>query len=165
MLVFPGGDFEACRPIWQANRVQFAGRKGFLKLARGAQVPIVPMGIRGSHYTVPILWRSQRLLAWLLVIPRVFGIKRFPLTLLGVIGALTIPLALGPSISWPLMALVIWAWLASPFSLIPIVPASIRIRIGRPIAPEELFARDDDDLDEAYNRVVSAVQDLVTPAS
>ena len=46
LLVFPGGDHEALRPIWQARRVDFAGRKGFLRVAQQAGVPIVPMGLR-----------------------------------------------------------------------------------------------------------------------
>ena len=33
VLVFPGGDWEVHRPSWEGNRVDFAGRKGFVKLA------------------------------------------------------------------------------------------------------------------------------------
>ena len=55
ILVFPGGDHETLRPIWQAHRVDFGGRTGFLKIAREHGVPIAPMGIRGSHFTAPVL--------------------------------------------------------------------------------------------------------------
>ena len=34
ILVFPGGDHESLRPIWHANRVDFGGRLGFLRIAR-----------------------------------------------------------------------------------------------------------------------------------
>ena len=61
VLVFPGGDHEAFRPLWEARRVDFNGRQGFLRLAREAEVPILPVGLRGTHYTVPILWRSRAL--------------------------------------------------------------------------------------------------------
>lgn len=160
VLVFPGGDYEACRPIWQAGRVTFAQRKGFLKLAREAQVPIVPMGITGSHFTTPILWRSERLLAWLLVVPRVIGVKRFPLTLLGLLGAVGIGL-LGPTVGWFLTVLFIWLWLASPLPFIPFVPTTIRMQIGSPIPPEQLFDEADVDLENAYEAVESAVQRLM----
>ena len=160
ILLFPGGDYESCRPIWQANKVTFAGRKGFLKLAREAQVPIVPMGIRGAHYTAPILWRSEWLLPWLLILPRVIGIKRFPLSLFGLVGAVAIA-CLGPIAGWPLTAFLIWFWLGSPYPFLPIVPAKIRMKIGAPIPPEELFDEDDTELVEAYERVEAAVQEQV----
>ena len=159
VLLFPGGDYESTRPIWQAKKVMFAGRKGFLKLARDARVPIIPMGIRGSHYSAPILWRSERLLAWLLILPRVLGVKRYPLTLLGMAGAVAIG-CLSSTLSWPVTALLIWLWLASPFPFVPIIPATVRIRIGRPIPPEDLFAGGAD-LSEPYKRVEAAVQDIV----
>jgi 1-acyl-sn-glycerol-3-phosphate acyltransferase len=161
VLVFPGGDHESLRPIWKAHRVDFAGRKGFLRIARKLRVPIVPMGIHGSHFTAPILWRS-RALAWFLVSPRVVGLKRFGLTVLGVAAALAV--WFGASWDWPWRALVAWVLLASPIPFFPWIPATIRFRIGQPIAPAELFPADHDedgDLDEALARIQSEVQRLV----
>ena len=43
VLVFPGGDWEVHRPSWEGNQVDLAGRKGFIKLALNADVPIVPV--------------------------------------------------------------------------------------------------------------------------
>jgi hypothetical protein len=34
LLLFPGGDHEAMRPLWRAREVDFAGRRGFIRLAR-----------------------------------------------------------------------------------------------------------------------------------
>lgn len=161
LLIFPGGEYETLRPIWQASRVDFGGRKGFLKLAREAGVPIVPMGITGSHATAPVLWRSRHLLPTLLVTPRLVGLKRWGLTGLGVLGALAI--GLGTSLTWPWQALAIWAWLGSPFIYVPWVPSTIRFRIGPPLAPETLFPAGDDDLAQALATVEGAVQALVTP--
>jgi 1-acyl-sn-glycerol-3-phosphate acyltransferase len=162
VLVFPGGDHEAMRPIWQAGEVQFAGRKGFLSIARAAGVPIVPMGIRGSHFTAPILWRSDRWLARLLVLPYLLGMKRHPLTLLGVLGVALL-FALGPIVSWWLTVPLAWLWLVIPLSQVPWIPWRIRMRIGAPIAPATLFPDDTDaTLFAAYRRVEAAVQSLVT---
>src|SRR5256886_4145155 len=33
LLVYPGGDYEVHRPIWERHKVDFAGRKGFIRLA------------------------------------------------------------------------------------------------------------------------------------
>jgi 1-acyl-sn-glycerol-3-phosphate acyltransferase len=157
LLVFPGGDHETLRPVWQANRVDFGGRQGFLRIAREARVPIVPMGIRGSHYTAPVLLRS-RLLANVLVLPRLAGLKRWGITVLGVVGTVLVWLL---PISLPLRLLASWLWLASPMVFMPFVPWTIRMRIGEPLSPERLFAGGSDELDSAYRQVENAVQDLV----
>lgn len=167
LLVFPGGDHEAMRPVWQAHRVDFGGRRGFLRIARRANVPIVPLGIRGSHFTVPILWRSRHLLPWALVLPRLIGIKRWPLTLVGAAGAAAL-LTLAP---WtlPVRALAAWAWLVSPLMCLPVVPATITLRIGPPLSPEALFEglpadADAEALGPALAKVEAAVQALVDRA-
>ena len=153
LLVFPGGDHETLRPIWQATRVDFGGRKGFARIAQTAQVPVVPMGITGSHYTAPMLLRA-RALAWILVLPRLLGIKRWGVSLLGLIGAALIACS-----GWALWAKIvgIWAWLALPFMLMPWIPWTIRFRIGPALAPPA----PDEDLDVARDRIQAAVQALV----
>lgn len=157
ILVFPGGDHETFRPVWQANRVDFGGRKGFLRIAARAGVPIVPMGIRGSHYTAPILLRS-RPLAWILVLPRLLGIKRWALSVLSVLGAAAV--AMSPLDAW-LRVLLAWMWLASPFIFLPWVPWTIRMQIGVPIEPNELFGPGEPDLDAALGRVEAEIGALV----
>jgi 1-acyl-sn-glycerol-3-phosphate acyltransferase len=162
VLVFPGGDHEAARPIWEANRVQFNGRKGFLKIARRAGVPIVPLGFRGSVYTAPMILRS-RLLSWLLIGPRLMGVNLFPISLLGALGVIALILFALPQIGPWWTALVAWLWLGSPFSLLPWIPASISMRFGAPLAHDELFCGEQDEaqLQRAYERVQAAVQELV----
>ena len=160
VLVFPGGDIDATRPIWRARRVDFGGRQGFLKIARSAKVPIVPMGIRGSHYAAPILFRSK-ILSTLLVFPRLSGVRRFPVTLLGVLGAVGF-IALGPSIGWPLASILAMLWIVLPLAQIPWIPWTVRMRLGEPIRYEDLFPDESEEtLQRAYDRVIGAVEDLV----
>lgn len=160
LLVFPGGDHETMRPIWQANRVDLGGRVGFLRIAREAGVPIVPLGIRGSHLTAPVLVRS-RLLATLLVAPRLFGAKRWGVSLLAVLGAALIA-ALVPA-PWPVRALLIWLWLGSPLTFVPWVPWRLRLRVGSPLPASDLFAGEPDEaqLRRALSRVEGTIQSLV----
>lgn len=162
ILVFPGGDHESLRPLWQAHRVDFAGRVGFLRIAQKLRVPIVPMGIRGSHFTAPVLFRSP-LLPWLLLTPRLLGMRRWGVTLLGVLGAAALLAA--PGWDWWWRALAAYAWLASPFTLMPWIPWTIRFRIGAPIPPEALFSAaspaDDAALAGALEVVEARVQALV----
>lgn len=166
LVILPGGDHEGFRPFWQADRVDFCGRVGFLRIAHKAWVPVVPMGFHGV--TAPLLLRS-RMLAYLFVWPRLAGVKRFGLSLLALLGAATI-LAFVP-VAWPWRVLLAWAWAASPLALVSCLPTRITIRIGPPLAPEELFGEraegpaDDATLKQALAKVEAAVQALVTPTA
>src|SRR3954469_14429423 len=42
VVVFPGGDYDACRPTSQQDVVDFNGRTGYVRAAIEAGVPIVP---------------------------------------------------------------------------------------------------------------------------
>lgn len=161
VLMMPGGDHEAQRPVWQARLVDFAGRQGYLELAREAWIPIVPMGIAGSHFTAPVLWRSRHVLPWLYVWPRIMGLKRAALSLLGLMGALAV-LAWCPAESPYLTAIAAWLWIGSPLATLPWIPWKISVRIGQPLLPADLFDEEGGgSLDEAYHRVESTVQALV----
>ena len=61
VLVFPGGDWEVHRPSWQSAKVDFGGRKGFVRLALEHDAPIVPVVTIGGQETA--LWLDRG--AWL----------------------------------------------------------------------------------------------------
>jgi len=80
LLVYPGGDYEVHRPSWQGNRVDFGGRKGFIRLALERDVPIVPVVSIGGQETALFLSRGERL-ARLLALDRLFRLKVLPISL------------------------------------------------------------------------------------
>ena len=118
------------------------------------------MGIRGSHVTAPMLWRSD-VLAYVFLTRFTLGTKRWAVSLLGVIGAIAILLAVPAAVHW--RVLLAWAWIGSPLSYAPWIPSTIRMRIGAPLAASELFGADGSDatLDAALARVQKEVQALV----
>ena len=59
VVVYPGGDHEACRPWSQRDRVDFAGRKGFVRLALRCGIPVVPAVAHGGHHAVVVLSRGD----------------------------------------------------------------------------------------------------------
>ena len=59
VTVFPGGDYEVYRPSWESAKVDFGGRKGFIRLALEAGVPIVPMVTIGGQETALFLSRGE----------------------------------------------------------------------------------------------------------
>ena len=78
LAVFPGGDWEAGRPTSERTRIDFAGRKGFVRTALQAGVPVVPIVITGAHETGIILSRGTEL-AKALGLDRTERMKAFPL--------------------------------------------------------------------------------------
>jgi 1-acyl-sn-glycerol-3-phosphate acyltransferase len=80
LLVYPGGDYEVHRPSWQRNRVDFGGRKGFIRLAIEQDVPIVPVVSIGGQETAFFLTRGERL-ARLLALDKMFRLKVLPISI------------------------------------------------------------------------------------
>jgi 1-acyl-sn-glycerol-3-phosphate acyltransferase len=60
VLVYPGGDYETFRPTSHSDRIEFGGRKGFIRLATERGVPIVPVVAIGGQETALFLTRGQR---------------------------------------------------------------------------------------------------------
>src|SRR5829696_5755407 len=81
VLVYPGGDWEVNRPTWEANKIDFAGRKGFIRLALDAGVPIVPIVSVGGQETAIFLTHGDRL-AKLLRLDKLLRLKTLPVNLL-----------------------------------------------------------------------------------
>lgn len=61
LLVYPGGEKEAFRAYSERKQVDFYQRKGFIKLALKAKVPIVPIVSCGAQETYIILHRGEEL--------------------------------------------------------------------------------------------------------
>src|ERR671911_753310 len=80
VLVYPGGDHEVHRPTTQANRIDFDGRKGFVRLALEAGVPIVPVVSVGGQETALFLSNGRRL-AHLLRLDRLLRLKVLPISI------------------------------------------------------------------------------------
>lgn len=62
VVVYPGGDYEAFRPFSERNKITFAGRTGFIKLALRTGVPIVPAVTHGVQDSILVLTRGEKLL-------------------------------------------------------------------------------------------------------
>ncbi len=55
VLVYPGGAEDVFRPYSQRHQIQFAGRKGFIKVALRERAPIVPVISLGAHESPIVL--------------------------------------------------------------------------------------------------------------
>jgi len=106
VLVFPGGDVDALRPFSMRDRVVWEGRHGFLRTARDAGVPVLPLVICGSHAQYTLLPGGP-------LIARLLGLRRLRLA--------TWPLPLGGCV----LLGVLGAWLAGllPGYAVPVAAA------------------------------------------
>src|SRR5437763_2342892 len=133
VLVYPGGDYETFRPSWHSDRVEFAGRKGFVKLALERGVPVVPVVAIGGQETALFLTRGER----------AARLTRFSeLTRIKVL-----PVALAPPFGVNLLDLP---------GRIPL-PAKIRIEVLPPVDVVERFG-DRPDHEEVYEEVTGEMQ-------
>jgi 1-acyl-sn-glycerol-3-phosphate acyltransferase len=132
LLVYPGGDYEVHRPTWESGRVDFDGRKGFLKLALRHHVPLVPVVSVGGQETALFLTRGEGL-AKLLRLDRMFRLKVLPISL---------------ALPWGLNV-------GDMFGHIPL-PAKITIQVLEPIDVSRM------DVDKAYERVTTEMQTTLT---
>src|ERR1700753_2763503 len=80
LLVYPGGDYEVFRPSWERHKVDFGGRMGYVKLAREAGVPIVPVASVGGQESALFLNRGQWL-AHTLSAGEVVRLKSIPISI------------------------------------------------------------------------------------
>lgn len=80
VLVYPGGDYETHRPSWESAKVDFNGRKGFIRLALRNDVPIIPVVSIGGQETALFLSRGENL-ARLLRLDKMFRLKVLPISL------------------------------------------------------------------------------------
>jgi 1-acyl-sn-glycerol-3-phosphate acyltransferase len=81
VVVYPGGDLEACRPWTQRNKIDFAGRKGFVRLALRCGIPVVPVVAHGGHHAVVVLARGDRL-------ARAAGLRRLRINVFPILAGL-----------------------------------------------------------------------------
>ena len=137
LLVYPGGDYETHRPSWESARVDFGGRKGFLRLAHRKKVLLVPVVSIGGQETALFLSRGQRL-AKLLRLDRLFRLKVLPISL---------------ALPWVLNV-------GDMLGHIPL-PAKITIEVLDPIDLRGLFG-DRPNWSEAYEYVVGKMQETLT---
>jgi 1-acyl-sn-glycerol-3-phosphate acyltransferase len=132
LLVYPGGDYEVHRPSWESARIDFGGRRGFIRLARQKGVPLVPVVAIGGQETALFLSRGERL-AKLFGLDRMFRLKVLPISL---------------ALPWGLNV-------GDMLGHIPL-PAKLTIQVLEPIDVSGM------DVDEAYELVTDRMQKTLT---
>ena len=135
VLLYPGGSYEVFRPWKDRNRILFKDRKGFIRLALKAGVPVVPVVGHGGHETTIVLTRGERL-------AKVLGLDKVRMD-----GA-------------PLLFQIPWGISAPALPGVPL-PARITVQVCKPLdwshfGPEG--ADDPEVLEQCYQEITSLMQ-------
>ncbi|WP_041300146.1 MULTISPECIES: lysophospholipid acyltransferase family protein [Mycobacterium ulcerans group] len=135
VALWPGGEVDSLRPWTERDCANLAGRKGFVKMAIRAGVPIVPIATVGGADAMPVLIRGDRL-SRVLQLDRLLRLKVFPL-------AISLPWGIAPA-ALPQLPL----------------PAKIRTRFMPAIDLDHDPDRTDDDayIDDIYHQVEDSIQ-------
>ncbi|MEM9188736.1 MAG: 1-acyl-sn-glycerol-3-phosphate acyltransferase [Myxococcota bacterium] len=110
VMIMPGGDQDVWRPHRDRYRVQFAGRKGYARLAILSQVPVVPVAHDGPHDTLYVLTDGR---------PIAKALRLYPLIRASV---------------WPIHLSLPWGLALGPLPHLPL-PTKFRYRVGPAIIP------------------------------
>lgn len=137
VLVYPGGDVDTHRPWTARHEIRFDGRRGFLRLAKRAGVPIVPVVSVGGQDTYLPLTDGQAA-ARFLRLDKLARLKVLPVSL---------------ALPWGLNV-------GDFLGHIPL-PAKIRMEVLEPIDVNERFGERADSKD-AYDYVVDRMQESLT---
>jgi 1-acyl-sn-glycerol-3-phosphate acyltransferase len=89
VILYPGGDLDALRPWWKRDQVVFGGRKGWIRMALEADVPIVPVANIGGSDTLFVLTEGRGI-AKKLRLDKLLRAETFPI-------GLGFPLGLAPA--------------------------------------------------------------------
>ena len=136
ILVAPGGDRDVWRPWRDRYKVNFAGRKGYAKLAIRTGTPILPIAHAGPQSTMMVLTDGAAF-ARALGIPRIARAEIFPI-----------------SLSFPFVVNV------GPWPHLP-PPTRLRYRVGTPIAPPVQCAPDEEPPRDAVIELDRQVQAVI----
>jgi 1-acyl-sn-glycerol-3-phosphate acyltransferase len=136
VLVYPGGDYDVHRPSWQRHRIDFGGRKGWVRLALEEDVPVVPVVAVGGQETALFLSRGGRL-ASALGLDRLFRLKVLPISI---------------ALPWGLNV-------GDMLGHVPL-PAKLTLEALAPIDLRREFGPEPD-VDEVHDHVVQLMQDTL----
>jgi 1-acyl-sn-glycerol-3-phosphate acyltransferase len=139
VLVYPGGDHESFRPSWETDRVDFGGRKGFIRLAMEQNVPIVPVVAIGGQETALFLGQGRGI-SKRLGLEKITRVKVFPVQV-------------APPFGVTLLDLPLRLPLPSKITVDVLPPIDLKQRYGPEAEPEQIY-------DEVTGEMQEALDDL-----
>lgn len=143
VLDYPGSDLDGFRPFRRRNRIELAGRKGFLRVALREQAAVVPVVSVGTHEQLIVLTDGRR-------VARMAGLKRWI-----------------RSEGFPVVLAAPWGLTLGFFPYLPL-PAQTTIQIGSPMPWGHLGPADagaEPVLAQCYEQIRAVMQEMLDELS
>ncbi|MCB0415948.1 MAG: 1-acyl-sn-glycerol-3-phosphate acyltransferase, partial [Bdellovibrionales bacterium] len=159
LLIFPGGNRQALRPISKKDHHSFEWANGWADIAsqsnRSQYAPVIPVKFLGTHSVNPIFF-SNSLISKILVIPWILKIKWFPVSLAQIISS-TLIMLITYMFNWPVFLSLALAYTVFLFTaLLPIIPKKIKIIFYPPINSEKSQELSSQQYKEKMNQIMAA---------
>jgi 1-acyl-sn-glycerol-3-phosphate acyltransferase len=157
LLVYPGGEKESFRPFTERKKVDFYQRKGFIRIALKAKVPLVPVVSIGAHESYVILHRGEEL-AEKLGLKEKFRLHGLPVTFRSIFFLWCV--VTGIFTFFPLLFVP-----AAFFSIFIPMPAKMTFRILPAIDPTAMLdpsLTEEQNLQKIYDHITGLMQSVLT---
>lgn len=153
LLIFPGGNNQALRPVWKYRDNAFRSSHGWAKMAITHNVPVLTITFKRSHFLNPVLL-SGHWLSKLLILPRFLGLKVMSITMGQIlISFLIYKLSVGLI---PMPLAIILTYLAFIFTPLAIcIPIPISMQIHPQLRPSDFNSQAE--LEEAVAQIMDKI--------
>ncbi|MDD4973714.1 MAG: 1-acyl-sn-glycerol-3-phosphate acyltransferase [Bacteriovorax sp.] len=154
LMIFPGGNRQALRSIWNFRDNHFRWSHGWAKIALEHNVPVIPITFKGSHFVNPVLL-SGEWVSKILVLPWVLGVKWTSISIGQILSAL-LSFYLLKSVGAPLflnIAITYLIFVLTPLSIV--FPCPIKMKIHAPLTPKDF--QDQASFEEAVAKIMDNI--------
>lgn len=141
LMIFPGGNRQALRSVWDYKKTSFEDSHGWAKIARTYHVPVVPITFKGTHFVNPILL-SGEWISKILIVPWLLGLKWQSISLGQILLAVATFLLLKNHT--PLVLNVMATYLVFIFTpLALLIPFPVTMKIHAPLRPDDFSSQEE----------------------
>lgn len=148
LLIFPGGNKQALRSVFDYKKNSFRDTHGWAKIALENKVDVVAITFKGSHFVNPVFFQSQ-LLSKILILPWALGLKWLSVSLGQILMcALFVYLMNLLSVAWWIvLPLAIFVFSITPLTII--FPSKIKMTFHERLKIENMSQEELEDRVEA----------------
>ncbi len=151
LLIFPGGNRQALRTIFDYKKNSFPWAHGWAKIAIQNKVQVVPVTFEGSHFVNPIFFCNEWI-SKILVLPWLLGTKWFSISLAQIIFSYT-AYALCEFMGVHLTFKLLITYLVYCFSALGIIlPSKITLKIH-----PSIISHDQKDLECRVEKIMDSI--------
>ena len=154
LMIFPGGNSQALRSVWDYRENDFRNVHGWAKIAQENKVAVVPITFKNTHFINPILL-SGNWVSKLLILPWILGLKKASISLGQILSALLIFILLNEFGLHNYISLLLSYITFNLTPIIPIIPIKVVLRFHAPLLYKQ--ERTQEELEDKVQLIMSNI--------